>query len=345
MFSITYPWVFLLLPLPVLAYILLPERIIWPQRALQLPFAQYFLQGGSSAKSAAGRKQYQALAALFLLWTVLLCALAAPRWVGEPLSLTREGRSIFLALDLSGSMEINDMVVQGKRLTRLDIVKEAAADFIQKRTDDKLGLILFGAQAYLQTPLTFDKRNLLDRIEEANVGLAGKTTSIGDAIGLAVKRLQQTQAKGRVLILLTDGANNSGVLSPDKAAELARDEDIKIYTIGLGSESSLNSVSDIFMGLNAQADLDEDSLKKIAKITGGRYFRATNKSSLQAIYETINALETEQQSRPEVRVEEHYYPYFLVLYAFIIVMYLVLMWRPNLAARFSFLQKQDGGVS
>lgn len=332
MFSLSYPWVFVLLPLPILAYAFLPAWIVWPQRALRLPFASYFLQDARRITPFAGRRQYQALAGLFLLWCILLSALAGPRWVGEPLSLTREGRSIFLALDLSGSMEINDMVVQGKRQSRLDIVKQAAADFIQKRADDKLGLILFGSQAYLQTPLTFDKRNLLHRIQEANVGLAGKTTSIGDAIGLAVKRLQQTQPKGRVLILLTDGANNSGVLSPDKAAELAKEENIKIYTIGLGSESSLNSVSDMFMGLNAQADLDEDSLKKIAKITGGRYFRATNKSSLQAIYETINTLETEKQTRPQVRVEEHYYPYLLVIYLFLVMAYIALLWSPRLMA-------------
>lgn len=343
MFSLTYPWVLLLFPLPAVLYFVLPSWRAWPQVPLCLPFAGHFLRKNSVAGVSAGKKHYQALAALSLLWILLLCALAGPRWVGEPLALAREGRSIFLALDLSGSMEINDMVVQGRRLTRLDVVKQAAADFIKKRTDDKLGLILFGAQAYLQTPLTFDKRNLLDRIQEANVGLAGKTTSIGDAIGLAVKKLQQTQAKGRVLILLTDGANNSGVLSPDKAAELARDEDIKIYTIGLGSESNANSVSDVFMGLNAQADLDETSLKRIAKITGGRYFRATDKSSLQAIYETINTLETEQQSRPEVRVEKPYYPYLLSLYVVIILLYLARFLPPAFLTRLG--GKRNGGAS
>jgi Ca-activated chloride channel family protein len=183
-----------------------------------------------------GQKQQMAkqnkITLLFLVWVLLVFALAGPRWVGEPQPLVRDGYNIMLALDISGSMEVSDMLVHGHPVTRLRVVKQAAEQFVQDRAGDRIGLILFGSRAYLQTPLTYDRRSVLMRIEDATVGLAGKTTSIGDALGLAVKRLQNVPAKGRMIILLTDGVNNSGVLPPLKAAELARADGIKVYTIG-----------------------------------------------------------------------------------------------------------------
>jgi Ca-activated chloride channel family protein len=248
-----------------------------------------------------------------LIWVLLIVALAGPRWVGAPKPIVRDGYNIMMALDLSGSMEITDMVLHDQAVSRLAVVKHAAQQFVQERKSDKIGLILFGSRAYLQTPLTYDKRAVLLRIEDATAGLAGQTTSIGDAVGLAVKRLQKVPERGRIIILLTDGANNSGVLTPLKAAELARQDHIKIYTIGLGADAEAGVFANDFIMPNAAADLDEETLQKMAKMTEGRYFRATDPQSLQAIYQTINQLETVKQEQATVRPQKEYYPWLLAV--------------------------------
>ena len=174
----------------------------------------------------------------------------------------------------------------------------------------QIGLILFGERAYLLTPLTNDHQNVLMRLDDFSVGLAGKSTSLGDALGLAVKRLQNTPSEGRLVILLTDGVNNSGVLPPLKAAELAKAAGIKVYTIGLGAAANnAQTFGGLFFNLNAQAELDEDSLKRIASLTGGRYFRATDAGSLNAIYQLINRLSTVRQDEVTVRPQHDYYPW------------------------------------
>lgn len=210
-----------------------------------------------------------------------------------------------MVLDLSGSMALDDMTINNQPASRLTIVKHAAEAFVKARVHDQIGLILFGSQAYLQTPLTYDHTNVLERIDDATVGLAGKTTSIGDALGLAVKRLSDFPIKSRVIILLTDGANNSGLINPMKATELAQAEQIRIYTIGLGSDD------DPFADDQLAADLDEKTLKDIAQRTGGRYFRATDLDSLQSIYQKIDQLETSQHDEATIRPQKDYYPWCL----------------------------------
>ncbi|AHE68326.1 Mg-chelatase, subunit ChlD [Legionella oakridgensis ATCC 33761 = DSM 21215] len=269
---------------------------------------------------------------------MLLLALAGPRWVGEPRPLAREGYNIMLALDLSGSMELPDMMLHGRPVSRLTVVKRAAEQFVQERMGDKIGLILFGSRAYLQTPLTYDRQNILMRLEDATVGLAGKTTSIGDALGLAVKRLQNVPAQGRIIILLTDGANNSGVLAPMKAAELARADGIKIYTIGLGSQADPRALPSVFLNMNASADLDEETLQEVAKVTGGRYFRATDLQSLQRIYEVINQLEKVSQEQATVRPQHDYYPWPLALAFFLFLYWLAV--EGNFFPRFKLMRQE-----
>ena len=238
-------------------------------------------------------------------------ALSGPRWIGEPRPLSREGHNIMLVLDISGSMAIQDHLQHGRPTTRLTLVKHAAEAFIKNRPSDQLGLVLFGTRAYLQTPLTHDHTTILMRLNDATVGLAGKTTSIGDALGLAVKHMQHVPSKGRVVILLTDGANNSGTLAPLKAAKLAHTDDIKVYTIGLGSS---NTPIQRYGSIPVMADdLDENTLKTIASMTGGRYFRATDIRSLDNIYRLINQLETVSQSDATVRPEVDYYIWPLML--------------------------------
>lgn len=321
MFELASPWVLLLFPIPFLLWFLGPRAKTIYRAAFRIPFFHALEQNIWQQNPSI--QIFRDAGCFILIWLLLVLALAGPKWVGEPLPVTRNGRNIMLVLDLSGSMELNDMSLNGRPVTRLSIVKQAARAFVENRIGDRIGLILFGSQAYLQTPLTFDRQNVLSRIDDASVGLAGKTTSIGDAIGLAVKRLQKVAASSRVIILLTDGANNSGVLAPLKAAELAKEDEIKIYTIGLGSDDEANVISNALFTGNLQSDLDEETLLAIAKLTGGQYFRATDMASLSAIYEKINALEPIADEATFVRPEKDYYPWILGLAFLLFFVWLV----------------------
>lgn len=311
MFEIALPWVFFALPLPLLIWLMSPRASLQLAVALRVPFFDAMVNRLDENKTVSTKSS--TLILFLLIWALLLCALSGPRWVGNPLPVKREGYNIMLALDLSGSMELDDMVLHGRPASRLSVVKQAAMQFVQDRKTDKIGLILFGSQAYLQTPLTYDHQNLLMRIQDATVGLAGKTTSIGDALGLAVKRLQHVPPHGRIIILLTDGVNNSGVLAPLKAAELAASEGIKVYTIGLGANPDMDMNNNLLLSMNIDMDLDEDTLKEVANMTGGRYFRATDSQSLNAIYQTINRMETVQQEKQLIRPQHDYYAWPLAL--------------------------------
>jgi Ca-activated chloride channel family protein len=310
MFELANPRVLFLCLAPLLLWLLIPKAKVKLPIALNVPFFSAVMNLVNQKKNS-----FRSFSLILptLIWLLLVFALAGPRYMGAPKPLEREGYNIMMALDLSGSMEIPDMILQGQPASRLMVVKRAATQFVRDRNRDKIGLILFGSRAYLQTPLTYDRKTVLLRLEDATVGLAGKTTSIGDAIGLAVKRLSSVPKKGRILILLTDGANNSGVLEPIKAAELAQDEGIKIYTIGLGSASDVNALTNSFLMQSAFADLDEETLEKLATMTGGRYFRATDTETLSSIYKTINQLETIKQEQATVRPQIDYYPWFVGL--------------------------------
>ena len=198
-------------------------------------------------------------------------------------------------------MEIADL--DDEYTNRLEVVKQVAGDFIHRREGDRIGLILFGSEAYLQTPLTFDHTTVAGLLQDTVIGIAGRETAIGDAIGMAIKHLKHLQHAGEeaVLVLLTDGANNAGNVQPRKAAELAAQQKLRIYTIGVGGES--HRVQGIFgmRMVNPSADLDEETLRTIARLTGGQYFRATDKNSLLAIYHQLDQLEPTQKGNRVVR--------------------------------------------
>jgi Ca-activated chloride channel family protein len=199
-----------------------------------------------------------------------------------------------LAVDLSGSMDAKDFELANRRVDRLTATKAVASDFISRREGDRLGLILFGERAYLQVPLTLDRETVNVLLMEAFIGLAGEKTAIGDAITLAVKRIheQGADAGEQVLILLTDGANTAGAIDPIKAAELAQQIGLRIYTIGIGAEQMVvPSISGTLRRVNPSADLDEETLTSIADLTGGRYFRAIDTASLQQIYRLLDEME------------------------------------------------------
>lgn len=320
MFELASPWILLILPLPWLIWFFMPRAVVHLPSALKIPFFKALM--GMVENNQRYLAQQKRLILFFLAWILIVLALAGPRWIGEPQPLAREGYNIMLALDISGSMELSDMMLHGRPATRLAVVKQAAEQFVLERVGDRIGLILFGSRAYLQTPLTYDHHNVLLRLEDATVGLAGNTTSLGDALGLAIKRLQNVPSQGRMIILLTDGVNNTGVLAPIKAAELARADGIKVYTIGLGVESEVQPFDQVFMNMSGAADLDEETLKEVSQLTGGHYFRATDMKSLQTIYHTINQMEKISQEQATIRPQHEYYPWPLGLAVLLLLSWL-----------------------
>ena len=287
MFEFAWLWVFLLTPLPWLLRLLLPPADSG-DAALRVGFLDE-LQALSGRRARAALPSWRQQAPLALLWFLLLCAAARPQWVGEPLPLPASGRDLLLAVDVSGSMDYADMQWDDEPISRLELVKRLLGDFIEGRRGDRVGLILFGSQAYLQAPLTFDRHTVRTWLDEAMIGIAGKNTAIGDAIGLAVKRLRQRPTQSRVLVLITDGANNGGEIDPMVAAQLAADEGVRIYAIGIGADPQQSGAFGSF-GFSA-LDLDETSLRAITDVTGGEYFRARNQAELEQIELTLDRLE------------------------------------------------------
>ncbi len=298
-----WPWMFLALPLPLLAAWLLPRAPAVSGPALRIPFF-HMLEG-----RVVGPRQQRSPVRLWvasLAWLALVSAAARPQWVGAPLELPVTGRDLMLAVDISGSMATEDMLLQGQSMDRLTAVKMVAGAFIERREGDRIGLILFGSRAYLQAPLTFDRETVRTLLDEAAIGLAGKQTAIGDAIGLAVKRLREEPEKNRVLILLTDGANTAGAVDPLKAADLAAQEKVRIYTIGVGADTQI--VQGLFGRHRiANSDLDEATLKSIAAKTGGQYFRARDLKGLERIYQALDALEPAAQAHETFRPVKELY--------------------------------------
>lgn len=295
-----WPWLFVLLPLPLLVRMLLPP-LDQQDNALTVPDLKRFTLATKSNTKTISRRWSTVLVLLTLAWGCLVTAAARPQWTGAPVSLPTSGRDLMLAVDISGSMSTEDLQLQDQMVNRLLVVKSVVNSFLQTRQGDRVGLILFGTNAYLQAPLTFDLNSVSKLLAEAPVGIAGGKTAIGDAIGLAVKRLRQRPDDGdRVLILLTDGANNVGEVAPIKAAELAASEEIKIYTIGVGADEMQLKMPGLFGSLgsrivNPSAELDVETLEKIAQLTNGEFYRARNTAKLQEIYAIIDQLEPAEQ--------------------------------------------------
>ena len=292
MIQIAWPWMFLVLPLPLLLRFWLPPAEPAQGAALRIPFLRELARPGEAARLR--HRQWPLLLAT-AAWLLLVAASARPQWLGDPVALPVSGRDVVMAVDLSQSMQERDFQIQGEWVDRLTATKWVAEDFIARREGDRIGLILFGEQAYLQTPLTFDRETVWTLLDEAQIGLAGRATAIGDAIGLAVKRLRDKGEGSRVLVLLTDGANTAGEVDPLQSAELAAREGLTIYTIGIGADEML--VRGLFgtRRVNPSSDLDEETLQAIADRTGGRYFRARDTAELEAIYRLLDELEPVEQ--------------------------------------------------
>lgn len=285
-----WPMALLLLPLPLVIQRWLPPV---KQSMPRLLVAQLNSWPGDQNSTNPNRHSIERWLLLFLWvsWLSLVIGLARPHWTGDAVELPVSGRDLMLAVDISQSMDERDMQLDDRAVNRLQVVKFVLRDFIQRRVGDRLGLILFGSNAYLQTPLTFDRNTVQTLMLEAELGLAGKRTAIGDAIALGAKRLNDQALDSRVIVLLTDGANTAGRFTPSDAANLAQQLNVKIYTIGLGADSM--QVSSFFgtREVNPSRDLDEQSLRDIAEKTGGQFFRARNPDELDEIYRAIDRLE------------------------------------------------------
>jgi Ca-activated chloride channel family protein len=219
-----------------------------------------------------------------VVWIAIVTALARPQWVEEPITKIQSARDLMVAVDLSGSMEAEDFSdAQGNRMTRLDAVKRVLDDFIARRKGDRLGLIFFGNAAFLQVPFTQDYETVRLLLDEAQVRMAGPQTMLGDAIGLAIKVFEESDVENRVLILLTDGNDTGSKVPPVKAAEIAKQREITIYTIAIGDPETVG-----------EEKLDIETLQKIAELTGGSYFHANNRDELAQIYQQLDQLEPQQ---------------------------------------------------
>jgi len=286
MITFTYPWIFALLVLPVVVRWLLPDHRE-SRAAVQVPFLGRLakITGQTPAVGATvTRKSRAQTVVTWISWICLVTALARPVFFESPISKVVASRDLLLAIDLSGSMKAEDFKSQdGKTVDRLTAVKEVVGEFLERRKRDRVGLILFGSAAFVQSPFTDDLEVCRELLDEAQVGMAGPKTAIGDAIGLSIHVFDRSEQKDKVLILLTDGNDTSSKVPPVDAARIAHDKGIVIHTIVVGDPESVG-----------EEKIDEESLKEISKITGGSFFRALNRDELEGIYAQIDALDTRE---------------------------------------------------
>lgn len=322
MLELAWPWLLLGLPLPLLAALVLPRVRAAFTAALRLPHPGFDLPASTGNALAPPLRRWVGL----LAWCLLVLAAARPQWLGEPEDVPRSGRDLLLAVDTSGSMGIQDMQVGSGAVDRFAVVQAIATDFIERRHGDRVGLILFGSRAYLLTPLTFDLKTVARQLHESAIGLAGRETAIGDALGLAVKRLRDRPENQRVVVLLTDGVNNAGELDPRKAIELAVANHVRVYTVGIGAESV--RVDSLFGSrtYNPSAELDVALLSTMAEQTGGRFFRARDTAELAGIYREIDSLEPVDTNAAALRPVDEIYPVPLAFALLLGALALVLPW-------------------
>lgn len=303
--GLAWPWWLLALPLPWLVHRFLPAMRT-SSAALTVPFGRRLDAIASAGGSARGRG-IGVLA--WLAWALLCLAAARPQQWGDLVQPPASARELMLAVDLSGSMGEDDMSLGGQQVDRLTAARAVLADFLDRRAGDRVGLLVFGDRAYAVTPLTNDLDSVRQQLDDSVVGLAGQATAIGDAIGLAVKRLKSEPASQRVLILLTDGVSNAGMLDPLKAAQLAHDEGVRIHTIGFGGEGQAMSLFGIPMRMPGGDDTDMATLQRIAQLTGGKAFRARDTDELAGIYAEIDRLEPVRHPGQRVRPRIERYPW------------------------------------
>ena len=319
MYQFIWPIVLLLLPLPLLCrhFLRAVSDANMSSDALKVPFFSRF----QALKLPIQTNQQRFSPLLWsLIWLLLVVAAARPVWLGEAIPLNKEARNVMLALDVSGSMEEQDFDINNHPITRLNIVKLLAKDFIQKRSGDNVGLVIFGSEAYTYAPLSPDTKTLTGLLNEIGIGIAGNQTAMGDALAMAVQSVASVPNNNRIVILMSDGFANAGNINMEDAIKVAKEANVKVYTIGIGSDRQ--TIQDMFgfVQMNSTLDLDEDTLRQIATETGGQYFRAKSSSDLQKIYDLINQLEAVKTEdvfvRPRREIAFYFILFALALWAF-----------------------------
>jgi len=326
MINFDLPWLFLALPLPLLVY-WLPAKTESSVMALKIPQ----LIAGISSTTQMNKKSRLPLLVLSLVWSLLVLSATQPQWLGEAVDIPTEGREMMIAVDLSGSMQIEDMEINGRSSDRLEMLKVVLGDFIERRIGDRLGLILFADDAYMQTPMTYDRKTVKQMLDESVLGLVGKKTAIGDAIALATKRFGDKAQSNKVLLLLTDGQNTAGKITPDEALELAVAKGITIYTIGIGADSMIQRSLFGNRRVNPSSELDETSLQKIANNTQGKYFRARDSQGMEEIYQILDQLEPVEQEQQQMRPLSALFHWPLAAAFILSILYLLWLTKPSLA--------------
>lgn len=316
MFQFDSPWFALLLPLPFFVKRFsrrkkryedysTPEVCFPSLNRLELAFGQH--------QQSKGTSQPIFFLVLWLFWALLIVALMRPEKVDQFTQVKNVGYDLMLAVDVSGSMQALDFSTSTKAMSRLDVTKEVVGQFVQERQGDRIGLITFGEHAYMLVPLTLDTRSVSKMLQDTVSGMAGNATAIGDAIGLTVRTLRERPEGSRVMILLTDGADNSSKIPPLEAAKLAKQYGIRIYTVGIGKNGPVPFPNQLGgVGL-VETPMDEALLQQIATLTDGQFFRATDNGSLKAIYEKIDTLEKSESDDRVYLIREPLYVYPLAL--------------------------------
>lgn len=286
MVSFGWPWAFVLLPLPLL--------LGWAGRkrhseAIAVPPMLAEALGASGAETKTRTRWLVAL--LWAGWALLISAIAQPALVTGTAISPATGRAMVVVIDLSSSMERKDFELEGRAVDRLTALKSVARAFIEARKGDRIGLVLFGDEAFSAAPISYDLASISNALEESAIGMAGRATAIGDALGLAIVKLRADPAPNKAIVLLSDGTNNSGEAEPEDAALLAKQLGIRVQTIGMASVATAG-------GMDAAADLDEETLRRIAEQSGGQFFRARTTKELKAVYDAIDKLETSASDAP-----------------------------------------------
>jgi len=298
-FEIAHFWVFYLAPLPLLLYWILPSM---RKREKALKTSHFFREveeGKQKAKRAAwiGRRKIWAWFSLSVAWLGVLATLASPQYSNPPEKKIKVSRNFMIAADISFSMDQRDWVVGDTRMTRWEAVKLLMKDFVEHRASDRIGLIFFGTNAYLQSPFTNDLALIQWQLDQTEVGMAGQMTGIGNALGLAMEVFSRDTIEKKVMILLTDGVDDGRGVNPLDAAAIAAQDSIKVYTLGIGDPTQPG------------ADLDEASLKRMAEITHGQYFRAMDETQLTSVYEALDRLEPVEYEEEVYRPVKLLYKY------------------------------------
>lgn len=313
-------WAFVLLLFPVLVMVLAPPHK-QSKDSLQVPYFDMLvrLSGEQPAEGATiiQRKIIQGVM-VWVAWGLLVTAAAKPEWVGEPIEIERSARDLMIAVDLSGSMEAKDFTTaEGETIDRLQAVKLVLEEFAQRREGDRLGLIVFGDAAYLQAPFTTDKDTWLTLLDETAIAMAGPSTAMGDAMGLAISSFEGSDTDSRVLIVLTDGNDTGSMVPPVDAARVARAHEVTVYTIAIGDPETI--------GENA---MDVETLARIADITGGAYYEALDRQALEQAYSEIEALEPELYESLSFRPRSSlfHYPLGAVAAIYLLMLPLLLLW-------------------